>query len=169
MPANFSEELSACGSGVLKGAWDSTGGLVVGAAQCAGNPIECVNQTAQGLQGFFSFMTNLVPEVQRLTASIAHTLPPGQLASVVCSATASVLVDVGLAMLTMGAAAGKLGVTVARVMARITRLVALTKRLTSVPLGRLMEMSEEALKEIDRLLAKGQLDRLQGILQACAM
>ena len=155
-----------CGWGVLKGAWDATGGLVSGAASCIWSPIECAQSARTAFNNAKNFITNIVEETKTVMNGIS-ALPANEKVNLICSIIGSVGADIILAVLTGGLAAGKLGLTMARIVHKVTQVAAIFRKVAYLPAKLLGKMSRAALTKVDELVEMGFGPMLQRRLRPC--
>tara|TARA_R110002049_G_scaffold277586_1_gene456124 strand:- start:4 stop:654 length:651 start_codon:yes stop_codon:yes gene_type:complete len=172
---NTAETLSAstllngaldCGWAVLQGAWDATGGLVAGAANCIWSPIECAQSARTAFNNAKNFITNIVEESKAVIDGISG-LPASEKVNLICSIIGSIGADVLIAILTAGAASGKLGITLASIAYRITQIAGIFRRVVYLPAKLLGKMSRAALTKVDNLVDMGFGPMLQRRLRSC--
>ncbi|PIP89894.1 MAG: hypothetical protein COW01_14585 [Bdellovibrionales bacterium CG12_big_fil_rev_8_21_14_0_65_38_15] len=155
-----------CGWGVLKGAWDATGGLVAGAANCIWSPIECAQSARTAFNNAKHFITNIVQESKAVINGI-RGLPASEKVNLICSIIGSIGADVLIAILTAGAASGKLGITIANIVLKVTKIAGIFRRVAYLPAKLLGKMSKVALGKVDELVQMGFGPMLKRRLRPC--
>lgn len=155
-----------CGWGVLKGAWDATGGLVAGAANCIWSPIECAQSARTAFNNAKHFITNIVQESKAVIDGISG-LPDSEKINLICSIIGSIGTDVLIAILTAGAASGKLAITISNIVLKVTKIAGIFRRVGYLPAKLLGKMSRAALNKVDELVEMGFGPMLQRRLRPC--
>ncbi len=155
-----------CGWAVLQGAWDTTGGLIAGAANCIWSPIECAQSARTAFNNAKNFITNIVEESRAVIDGISG-LPANEKVNLICSIIGSIGTDVLLAILTAGAASGKLGITLAGIAFRLTQIASIFRRVTYLSAKLLGKMSKAALTKVDELVDLGFGPMLERRLRSC--
>ncbi|MBH47258.1 MAG: hypothetical protein CME71_03715 [Halobacteriovorax sp.] len=155
-----------CGWGVLKGAWDATGGLVSSAASCVWSPIECAQSARAAFNNAKNFITNIVEETKSVMNGIS-ALPAAEKVNLICSIIGSIGADVILAILTGGIATGKLGLTMARIVHKVTQIAGIFRKVAYLPAKHLGKMSKAALTKVDEMVELGFGPMLQRRLRSC--
>tara|TARA_R110000868_G_scaffold411568_1_gene705399 strand:+ start:12394 stop:13041 length:648 start_codon:yes stop_codon:yes gene_type:complete len=155
-----------CGWGVLKGAWDATGGLVSSAASCIWSPIECAQSARGAFDNAKRFITNIVEETKSVMSGIS-ALPASEKVNLICSIIGSIGADIIIAVLTGGLAAGKLGLTMARIVHKVTQVAGIFRKVAYLPAKLLGKMSRAALTKVDEMVELGFGPMIQRRLRAC--
>ncbi|MBT6326168.1 MAG: hypothetical protein HOJ35_09370, partial [Bdellovibrionales bacterium] len=82
-----------CITDIMKGVWDSTGGLVASAGRCVWSPTVCYQKAKEGFSNMKSFFSNLERELKKVWGAIGE-LPPDDQQELLCSLFGSIGTDV---------------------------------------------------------------------------
>jgi hypothetical protein len=157
------QQIWPCIVGVLQGAWDATGGLVSSAANCVLHPIQCANQAADAFRNGYQFLTNIVTELQKVGSALSH-LKTDELIQLVCAVVGEIGTDILMAVLTVGAASGKLGLTVAKIVTKILKIAEVVKKFAGIPVRVLGKLTDDVLDKLEHLVGTNQNFRLRNYL-----
>lgn len=79
---------------------------------------------------------------------------------VICNIVGAIGADVLIAAVTVGAASGKLGVTIARLLSKLKKTAVLIGKGVAYPFGVLQKLSGSTLKKLEKIVADGNKDML---------
>jgi hypothetical protein len=148
-----------CLLNILNGVWDATAGLAETAWDCLWAPIDCAESGIKAVKNAYHFISNLSEELNKVWSSLKNMTGP-QIAELVCGLVGEIGTDVLLAILTGGAASGKLGLTVAKVVLKMQKLGKILGHVVGLPLKILREVSDEVLDNLNLILKRGDKDAL---------
>lgn len=155
-----------CARGVLRGAWDATGGLAASAGKCVLSPLKCAKKAKEAMENAYSFFSNISSQVSQAFAAVSN-LPATAMAEIICSTIGSVAPGVLIAVLTGGTGAGALALTLAKVGAKIAKLAALAAQTINLPLKVLAKLGSEQLERLKRMVDLGFEQSLQASMGSC--
>jgi hypothetical protein len=154
-----------CLLNVLNGIWDSTVGVAKSAMDCIWSPIDCVESAVDGVKNAYQFISNLSSELSKIWGSLKN-MTGQQMTELLCGLVGEIGTDVLIAILTAGAASGKLGITIARVMLKIQKISRLLGHFVGMPLKLLRELADESMDALEAIIRRGDKDlfmrRIQG-------
>lgn len=156
-----------CAKGILMGAWEATGGLVVSAAKCVWSPIKCARKAKTALKNAYDFFSNIGAKVSQAFSALSQ-MSAADKASIICSIIGGIAGPVLLTILTGGAASGSLGLTLARITTKLTKLASMGRRFASIPISKIAHLSQGHLNKLNNLLRNGKERLVQRLIkQGC--
>jgi hypothetical protein len=154
-----------CLLGVLNGVWEATVGVAKSAMDCIWNPIDCMESAVDGVKNAYLFISNLSSELSKIWGSLKN-MTGQQVMELLCGLVGEIGTDVLIAILTAGAASGKLGITVAKVMLKIQKISRLLGHFVGMPLKLLRELADSSMDALEAIIKRGDKDifmrRIQG-------
>jgi hypothetical protein len=138
-------------------AWQSirqTGSDLASAANCFWHPIDCMESIREGVQNAYNFVTNFASRMNEMWNNLTH-MSAQQVGELLCSVLGSLAPDLLVAILTGGAASGRLGPTLARLMLKVRKIAAIVKAGVSLPVRMLVSLGDEALEKLKKIYRNG--------------
>lgn len=118
-------QAGSCLIGVLKGAWDSTGGAVAGIGQAIIHPIESAKAVWNGASKFWAgveaFRKDMKASLKKVSAAYA-SMPEGAFTELSCRIASALGTGALVAYFTLGAGAPSLMLKIAKLLERIDHL-----------------------------------------------
>ncbi len=143
---------------------------VKGIGGCAIHPIDCLESTVDKVKNAYHFITNIVTELTKMWKAIAG-LTGQQIRDLVCTTVGEIGTDVIIGIVTLGAASGKLGATIASITLKIQRIASLIQEGIGLPIKLLGKLSEATIDRMKLLFDAGKkkefLDEMKGL--GCAV
>lgn len=136
-----------CALTAANAAWES----VKSVGSCIMHPIDCAESAVDGIKNAYHFITNIAEEMRKIWGTISN-LTPQQMGEMLCTVIGSIAPDIIVAILTAGAASGKLGITIAKIMLKIKKMVAVLRETIALPIKMLAKLGEEALENIAKAM-----------------
>lgn len=154
-------------------AWASvrqTGSDFAAAGNCFWHPIDCMESIRDGVQNAYNFVTNFADRMNEMWNNLTH-LSAQQVGELLCSVLGSLAPDLLVAILTGGAAAGRLGPTIARLLLKVRKVAAIIKSGVTLPIRILSEMTDQGLDYLKKLYRGGDRRRFEATLRrsGCAI
>jgi F0F1-type ATP synthase delta subunit len=153
-----------CAKGVFKGAWEATGGLVASAGRCVLSPFECARSAKKAVKNAYIFFSEFTANVSKAFAAF-DDMPGEAKAEIICSIIGGIGTDVLLAILTAGAASGKIAITLSKLTSKLSRLAEIGRMAVNIPIGKLAKLSEKYLDKVKQLLSRGYEDDVARLIK----
>lgn len=144
-------------------AWQSirqTGSDLASAANCFWHPIDCMESIREGVQNAYNFVTNFASRMNEMWNNLTH-MSAQQVGELLCSVLGSLAPDLLVAILTGGAASGRLGPTLARLMLKVRKVAEMLRLGVTLPIRVLSGMTDKGLEYLKRLYRNGDRRRFE--------
>lgn len=158
----------ACVVGIFKGAWEATGGVVVGVGECVWSPIECAEGAKKAFNNAYNFFQDVTKSFNKVFDTISNMSTQDK-ADLICSIIGGVGIDVLIAVLTVGAGSAKVAATLGKLGVKIAILAELLKRFTGLPMRILGKLSDATIDKIKLLMNLGYKDDIVRSMAKCAL
>lgn len=138
-------------------AWQSvrqTGSDLASAASCFWNPIDCMESIRDGVRNAYNFVQNFASNMNEMWNNLTH-MSAQQVGELLCSVLGSLAPDLMVAIITGGAAAGRLGPTIARLMLKVRKVAAIIKAGVTLPVRMLVTLGDQALENLKKIYRNG--------------
>lgn len=106
------------------------------------------------MQNAYNFVTNFASRMNEMWNNLTH-MSAQQVGELLCSVLGSLAPDLLVAILTGGAASGRLGPTLARLMLKVRKIAAIVKAGVSLPVRMLVSLGDEALEKLKKIYRNG--------------
>ncbi len=154
-------------------AWASvrdTANSFASAGNCFFHPIDCMESIREGVTNAYNFVSNFADRMNEMWNNLTH-LSAQQVGELLCSVLGSLAPDLLVAIITGGAAAGRLGPTIARLMLKVRKVAAIIRQGVSLPIRILGEMTDQGLEYLRKIYRTGNRRRFEAALRrsGCAI
>lgn len=159
-----------CLLNILNSAWDSATGLAKSVVNCVFHPIDCAKAGIKAVKNAYRFISNLSSELNKLWTNL-KAMNGKQITELICGIVGDIAGDVLLGILTAGAASGKLGLTISRVVLKIQKIGKILSHVASLPMKMLRGLGDDMLESLEHILKRGDKDQFMRRMKggACAL
>jgi hypothetical protein len=113
-----------------------------------------------GVRNAYNFVTKFADQMNQMWQNLTH-LSAQQIGELLCSVLGSLAPDLLVAILSGGAAAGRLGPTIARLMLKVRKVAAILRAGVAMPIRILSEMTDQGLEYLKKIYRNGNRRRFE--------
>lgn len=150
---------------IFDSALETTKGAAKSAVNCVLDPIDCAEMGIAAVKNVYHFITHLSQELNKIWSSLKK-MKASDIPGILCKTIGELAPDILIGILTAGAASGKFGLTVSRIVQKLQRLGNILGEIVGLPLRIFEELGDGAMEILEAILKRGDkqhfLNQLRG-------